>query len=124
MDTFNSSSNIVTFILIGIGVFVFWSGVTLFRYFFGGRNPLEWNTIARVEAAQNPANLMSAYNDYQSRRFLLTFFGILFAVGSLVLFAPDQAAIILAALRDALGIIFGRLVESARVFLEQYRAQQ
>ncbi|MCB0075100.1 MAG: hypothetical protein KDE20_26760, partial [Caldilineaceae bacterium] len=55
-------------LLVGF-VFVFSISV-LFRYFFLGPNPLDRNTLARVEAGQKPEVLRDLWREYRRRRFV------------------------------------------------------
>lgn len=74
MEPVNSSINIVTLVLIGIGVVVVLSLFTLGFYFFGGSSPLERNALGRIEAAQKPEDVLKAQRKYSSRRLAFTIF--------------------------------------------------
>ncbi|MFN8468121.1 MAG: hypothetical protein U0X20_21355 [Caldilineaceae bacterium] len=108
MNPNDPSFNLVTVALIVMGIFIFFSVLTLFAYFFGGKDPLRWNAEARVEAAQNPGNLLQADREYRRRLGALRFFFLVAAVLVLVQIAPDEAR----AVADAVGAM---LVEVLRV---------
>ena len=91
-----------------MGVVIFFSVLRLFVYWFGGRDPLRWNAEARVEAAQNPGNLLQADREYHRRLSALWFFFLVAAVLVLVQIAPTE----MRAVADAIGAL---LVEVLRV---------
>ena len=78
MEPVNSSINLVTLVLIGIGIVVVLSLFTLGYYFFGGSSPLERNALGRIEAAQKPEDVLKAQQRFSNRRL---FFAIMLAFG-------------------------------------------
>jgi hypothetical protein len=113
---------LVTGALILIGIFVIISIVWLFVYWFGGGNPLTWNTVARVEAAQNPANVLNSWYEYQNRRRSGCLVGIVFVVGVLVVLAPSEAAALAEAMVSLGMRVISALIEALQVFVDQMRS--
>ena len=117
MNPTNPGFNLVTAILVVMGVVVFFSVLRLFVYFFGGRDPLRWNAEARVEAAQNPANVLQADRAFQNQRYL---FWLLFWLALVVVMfkvAPEESQAVFDAVVLLLGTVLSMLGESITTFL-------
>jgi hypothetical protein len=115
MNVNDSSFNLVTAILIVMGVVVFFGVLRLFVWLFAGPNPLRWNAEARIEAAQNPGNLIQADREFRRRRNRLWLLVLVTVVLLLVQVAPIQ----MRAVADAVGLL---LIEVVRVVRESVTA--
>jgi hypothetical protein len=115
MNVNDSSFNLVTATLIVMGIVVFFGVLRLFVWLFAGPNPLRWNAEARVEAAQNPGNLIQADREFRHRRDRLWLLILVTVVLVLVQIAPVQSR----AVADAIGLL---LVEVVRVVRESVTA--
>ena len=120
MNLDDSSFNLVTVALIVMGVFIFFSVLRLFVYFFGGRDPLRWNAEARVEAAQNPGNLLQADREYHRRVSALWFFFLIAAVLVFVQIAPDESR----AVADAVGALLVEVLRAVRDSITTFLASR
>lgn len=120
MNLDDSSFNLVTVALIVMGVFIFFSVLRLFVYFFGGRDPLRWNAEAHVEAAQNPGNLLQADREYHRRVSALWFFFLIAAVLVFVQIAPDESR----AVADAVGALLVEVLRAVRDSITTFLASR
>ena len=95
------------------------SVITLFIYFFGGPNPLSRNAEARLEAAQNPGQLLELWRQYRRRRRLgvLAVLALMFV--GLVLLAPEAAIVLAQGLLAAGSEILAAIQSSAEILAEQ-----
>lgn len=82
MDIFDSSINLATIALIGMGVAVVLSLITLMIYFFGGPSPMERHLLGRIEANSSPGDVLRAQRQYRTQRlaWILLFVLIIWAV--------------------------------------------
>jgi hypothetical protein len=110
MNIHDPSINLATIALIVMGVVIIFSVLSLFVYWFGGRDPLRWNAEARVEAAQNPGNLLQADREYRRRQNWLRFLFLVTAVVILVQLAPHQARAVV----DAFGVLLVEVLHVVR----------
>ena len=117
MNPTNPGFNLVTVILLVMGVLVFFSVLRLFVYFFGGRSPLRWNAEARVEAAQNPANVLQADRAFQNQRILFWCLFWLVLVAVMLKVAPEETQSVFHAVVLLLGTVLSMLGESITTFL-------
>lgn len=95
---------------IGIGLLILVSLWSLVQFWFGGPDPLVRNAEARVEAAQNAANLLVAGQEYRrARRFRgVVVWAVIFAV--LTILSPDAAEAIISGFGLAIKSVFDQLV--------------
>lgn len=117
MNPTNPGLNLVTAILLGMGIFIFISVLTLLRYFFGGRSPLRWNAEARVEAAQNPANLLQADREFQNWRNLFWFSFLSVVVFVMFKVAHDESSAVLDAVVLLLGKVWSIVLDTINALL-------
>lgn len=121
MEPVNSSINIVTLVLVGIGVLIVLSLFTLAYYFFGGSDPLERNALGRIEAAQKPEDVLKAQRQFTSLRFAFTIvmvFGCyLFLRGA----APVQTDRAITALFEAFTIAMSQLLAGMKAVASEVR---
>jgi hypothetical protein len=117
MNLTDPSFNLATAFLLGMVVFIFFSVLRLFVYFFGGRSPLRWNAEARVEAAQNPANVLQADREFQNRRNMLWLLFLIAVACGMVALAPEQSRVLLDAIILLLTEIAKVLRDSVNSFL-------
>ncbi len=110
MNINDPSFNLVTVVLIVMGVVIVLSLLSLFVFWFGGRDPLRWNAEARVEAAQNPGNLLQADREYRRRLTSLRLLFLVAAVVILVQIAPKEAR----AVADAIGMLLVEVLNVVR----------
>lgn len=120
MSSTTSTLNLGTFLLFAVIAVTGLSVMTLMVYWFVGRDPLRWNAIARVEAAQPPAGLIGADNAYHFRQWVirLVIAGVIVAVVARV--APEQSA----ALRDDLISLLGELWRVVSELIAGFLASQ
>ena len=76
METVDTPINLPTILLVGIGVAVIFSLITLAFYFFGGYSPVERHVRGRVEANINPAEVLAANRQFRNGRLAATLLGI------------------------------------------------
>lgn len=110
MNINDPSINLATVALIVMGVVIVFSVLRLFVYWFGGRDPLRWNAEARVEAAQNPGNLLQADRQYRRRQNWLRFLFLVTSVVILVQLAPHEARAVV----DAFGVLLVEVLHVVR----------
>ena len=110
MNLNDPSFNLVTAFLIVMGVVIVFSVLSLFVFWFGGRNPLRWNAEARVEAAQNPGNLLQADREYRRRLNALRLFFLVGGVVIMVQIAPKESR----AVADAVGMLLVEVLRAVR----------
>ncbi len=120
MIPIDANPNIATVTILVIGALVIISIVWLFIYFFGGRDPLRWNAEARVEAAQNPANLLNADREFRRQRNILRLLALIIVVLVFVQLAPTQSR----AVGDALLVLFGEVFRVLREQISTFMASR
>ena len=87
METVDAPINLAMILLVGMGVAVILSLITLAFYFFGGYSPVERHVRGRVEANINPAEVLAANRQFRNQRFAAGLLGIF-----LIWFFMHQAA--------------------------------
>lgn len=120
MILIDANPNLATVTILVIGVLVVISILWLFIYFFGGRDPLRWNAEARVEAAQNPANLLQADREFRRQRNILKFFALVIVILVFVQLAPTQAR----AVGEALVVLFAEVFRVTRELVTNFLASR
>jgi hypothetical protein len=121
MEQGNFSINIVTIVLIGIGVLVVFSLFTLAFYFFGESSPLQRNALGRIEAAQKPEDVLNAQRQFSSLRLafaiVMVFVLYLFLRGA----APVQTDQAIAAFFEAFTIAMSKLFVGIKAVVSEVR---
>lgn len=119
MQTSTSSLNIATLMLIGMFALVILSLLTLAIYFFGGQSPFERNIKGRIEAAVNPAEVLTAHRQYNRFRLVFT---LAMMVGFYVLLyrtAPAQTEQATQSFFAAVGVVVQQGREAVGDLLEE-----
>lgn len=76
METVDTPINLAAILLVGMGVAVLLSLITLAFYFFGGYSPVERHVHGRVEANINPAEVLAANRQFRNQRLAATLLGV------------------------------------------------
>jgi hypothetical protein len=119
MEASTSSFNIATFILIGMGVLVVMSLVSLSAYFFGVRSPLERNALGRMENALAPADVLRAHRQFRSQRLVFSLLSLFVLWVVLHNAAPEQTEQATDSFVEAVSIALRAAGVSARFLAEE-----
>jgi hypothetical protein len=119
MEATNSSINIATILLIGMGGLIVLSLITLAVYFFGGPSPLERNALGRIENAVKPEDALRAERQFRGQRLIATLILVLLVWGGLYQAAPAQTEQATVSFFQAVGIAAGRVQEATKALLHE-----
>jgi hypothetical protein len=122
MEILPSSLTLSGVTLVGVGLLVIVGLVSLIRFWFGGPDPFVQNAAARVEAGQNPANLLTAGLQYRRARRLRGVIVVAFVFALLTIFVPDAAEAIVEGFARAVGFVFAKLMSLLQALLATIEA--
>ena len=122
MQTSASSLNLVTILLISMFVLVLLSLLTLAIYFFGGRSPLQRNVKGRIEAAVNPAEVLTAHRQYNRFRLIFTLALVVSFYWILHRTAPAQTEQATNAFLEAISITVRAARDGAGALVQELRS--
>lgn len=112
-----------TGVLIFIALVVLVGFIRFVMFLFGGPDPLVWNTVARVEAGQNPANLLNTWQARQNQRRLGCVMSLFVIAFVFVFFAPGESGEILRALVDAVMKVGAILRDNLMLLAQEFSSE-